>query len=55
MRMLGFAGSGLHGLGMEHHEQKLRYFGPLSTTVQAASAAASTDPARIESCAVVGG
>lgn len=27
MRMLGFAGSGLHGLGMEHHEQNPRYFG----------------------------
>lgn len=27
MRMLGFAGSGLHGLGMEHHERNPRYFG----------------------------
>lgn len=52
MRMLGFAGSGLHGLGMEHHEQNPRYFGSQSTNVQSASAVASTDPARLESSVV---
>ena len=49
MWMLGFHGLVTDELGMEHHEQNPRYFGSQSTTVQSASAVASTDPARLES------
>ena len=52
MWMLGFHGLVTDELGVEHHEQNPRYFGSQSTTVQSASAVASTAPVRLESSVV---